>query len=142
MDPQIGQSLHGLSFTLCSTLCPCISFRQEHFWVKILEVSGWPHPSTWETCLTSAYGLDRFSSSFWVISANPILIGSCKALTFLAFGTFWLLTPVPHPPLIHNSVQIPGPLYISSISSHTDSCPLFPLPLFSCSQVPPTLYYP
>ena len=25
MDPQVGQSLDGLSFSLCSTLCPCIS---------------------------------------------------------------------------------------------------------------------
>jgi hypothetical protein len=31
-----GQSLHGLSFNLCSTLCPYISFRQEPFWVKNL----------------------------------------------------------------------------------------------------------
>ena len=31
MDPQVGQTLDGLSFSLCSTLCPCISFRQEQF---------------------------------------------------------------------------------------------------------------
>jgi hypothetical protein len=45
MDPQVGQSLYGLSFSLCSILCPCISFRQEQFWVKIFEMSGWSHPS-------------------------------------------------------------------------------------------------
>jgi hypothetical protein len=28
---QVGQSLDGLSFSLCSTLSPCISFRQEQF---------------------------------------------------------------------------------------------------------------
>jgi hypothetical protein len=43
---QVGQTLDGLSFSLCSTLCSCISFRQEQFWVKILEIVGWPHPST------------------------------------------------------------------------------------------------
>jgi hypothetical protein len=46
MDPLVGQSLDDLSFSLCSTLCPCISFRQEQFWVKNLEMSGWPHPLT------------------------------------------------------------------------------------------------
>jgi hypothetical protein len=45
MDPQAGQSLDGLSFSLCSTLCPCISFRQEQSLVKILEMGGWPHTS-------------------------------------------------------------------------------------------------
>ena len=44
MDPQVGQSLDSLSFILCSTLCPCISFRQEQFWVKILRRVGGPIP--------------------------------------------------------------------------------------------------
>jgi len=26
--------------------CPCISFRQEQFWVKIFEMGGWPLPSS------------------------------------------------------------------------------------------------
>ena len=39
---QVGQTLDGLSFSLCSTFCPHISFRQEPFWVKNLEMSGWP----------------------------------------------------------------------------------------------------
>jgi hypothetical protein len=44
MDPQVGQSLDGLSFGLHSIPCPCISFRQEQFWVKILERVGGPIP--------------------------------------------------------------------------------------------------
>ena len=32
MDCMVGQSLNGLSFSL--HFCPCISFRQEQFWVK------------------------------------------------------------------------------------------------------------
>jgi hypothetical protein len=66
MDPQVGQSLDGLSFSLCSTLYPSISFRQEQFWVKILEVGGWPHSSTGGPCLTSGYGLNRFSLPYVV----------------------------------------------------------------------------
>jgi hypothetical protein len=45
LDPQVGQSLDGLSFSLCSTLCLCISFRQEQFRVKIFEKDGWSYPS-------------------------------------------------------------------------------------------------
>ena len=30
MDPQVGQSLVGLSFSLCSTLCLCI-YSHEYF---------------------------------------------------------------------------------------------------------------
>jgi hypothetical protein len=41
---QVGQALHGLSFSLCSILCPCISFRQEQYWVKILEMVSGPIP--------------------------------------------------------------------------------------------------
>jgi hypothetical protein len=61
MDPQVEQSLDGLSFSLCSTLCPCISFRQEQIWVKFLDMGGWPYSSTGGPCLTSVYGLYRFS---------------------------------------------------------------------------------
>jgi hypothetical protein len=59
MDPQVGQSLDGLSYSLCSILCPCISFRQEQFWVNIFEMGGWPHPSTGDR-----YGLCRFYLPF------------------------------------------------------------------------------
>jgi hypothetical protein len=28
MDPQVGHSLNGLSFSFCSTLCLCISYHE------------------------------------------------------------------------------------------------------------------
>ena len=34
----MGWSLDGLSFSLCSFSCPCHSFEQEQFWVKIFEM--------------------------------------------------------------------------------------------------------
>jgi hypothetical protein len=46
MDPQVGQFLDDLSFCLCSTFCPSISFRQANFWVKMFETLGKLHPST------------------------------------------------------------------------------------------------
>ena len=51
------------------SFCPCVSFRQEQFWVKI-EVDGWPRPSTGG----HAYLLELVSlgsmSSLLDISAN------------------------------------------------------------------------
>ena len=57
--PWWGQSLDGLSFSLCSTLCLCTSFWQEEFWINIFDVGGWPHPST----RGHAYPLDMVSTS-------------------------------------------------------------------------------
>jgi hypothetical protein len=47
-DESPGGAVSGwpFFFSLCSTLCPCISFRQVQFWIKILEMGGWPDPST------------------------------------------------------------------------------------------------
>jgi hypothetical protein len=59
MDPEVGQSLDGRSFSLCSTLCPCISFRQKQFWVNIFEIGGCLYPSNWGHTLP----LDMVSTS-------------------------------------------------------------------------------
>jgi hypothetical protein len=40
MDPQVEQSLDGLPFHLCYTFCPCISYIQQQFRVKIFEIGG------------------------------------------------------------------------------------------------------
>lgn len=42
MDPQVGPPMHCLSFSLCSTLRPWISIRQEQFWVIFLIWVGDP----------------------------------------------------------------------------------------------------
>jgi hypothetical protein len=123
------QSLDDLCFNLCSTLCPHISFRQEQFWVKNLEMSVWHHPLVDDL----DYTLDMVStgSPFHLLglSANLFPIGSWESLAFLAFGTcWWLPTPIHQAPLLHNSVQIPDYLYIMHTSSHTWFCaPLSPL---------------
>ena len=41
MYPQVGKS-----FSLCSISCPCSSFSQERFLVKIFEMAGWHHSLT------------------------------------------------------------------------------------------------
>jgi hypothetical protein len=88
MDPQVRQSLDGLSFSLCSIFYPCLSFEQGHFWVENFEMCGWPHPST-GGC---AYLLEVVSTgciSFLMsILAKVIAIGSWKPLASLVSGTF------------------------------------------------------
>jgi hypothetical protein len=46
MDLRVERSLDRLSFGLCSTLSPHISFRQKTSGLKNLEMSRWPHPPT------------------------------------------------------------------------------------------------
>ena len=76
-DESLGGAVSGgLSFSLCSTFCPCISFRQGQFWVKIYEMGGCPHPST-RGCV---YPLDTVSivslSLLLGILANVLPVGS------------------------------------------------------------------
>jgi hypothetical protein len=52
------QFLNGISFNLWSNLCPCISFRQNQFWVKILRIDG-----LWE----GAYAITRWC---WLLLAT------------------------------------------------------------------------
>ena len=88
MDPQVGQCPDGPSFNLCSIFCHCLSFGQEHFWVKNFEIGGWPPPSTGD----HAYLLEVVSigsiSSLLGISANVIPVGYEESLTSLESGTF------------------------------------------------------
>jgi hypothetical protein len=56
--------MDGLSFSVCSSCYPCISFRKQQFWVKIFEMGGWPYPSSGG----HAYLLKVFSSG----SVSPL----------------------------------------------------------------------
>ena len=94
------QSLNGFSFSLCSTLGSRISFRHGKFWVKSLEMRGWPHSPT----RGLASPLDMVStdspSPLLGISANLTPVGSWEPLTFLASETSFYggypQFPIPH----------------------------------------------
>jgi hypothetical protein len=73
-----------------------------------------------------------------VISANVIPIGSCEVLGSLASVSFYWLTPVLYPTLLHTCFPFYDPLYFS----HIWPCSLLPLPLLSHSQIPLSLYLP
>jgi hypothetical protein len=92
MDPLVGQSLDGPSFSLCSISCPCSSFTQEHFLVKIFKMGGWHHSLTegigrgcdggWGTWGRHTYLLEVVSRfylpllwAFW-LNSSPLGLGS------------------------------------------------------------------
>ena len=86
MDPEVGQFLDDLSFSLCSTLCPCISFRQEQFWVNILRMRSGPipqlgaMPNLW-ICLHSFSPL----CCVFMLMSSLLVLGPFESL---ASGTF------------------------------------------------------
>ena len=87
MDPKFGWSLDGLFFSLLH-FCPCISFKQEQFQVKILNMGGWSHASFG----SSVYLLEEVSSGsispLLGILAKAIPIESSDPLTAQVSGTF------------------------------------------------------
>jgi hypothetical protein len=92
MDPYVGKSLDGPSFTCF----PLIFFRQKQIWVKHLEMSTWPHPSTGDL----AWPLDMFltGSPYPLLSISTNVI-PCWVLGAYCFSGIWdLLVATPSSP--------------------------------------------
>ena len=123
-------SLDFLSFRFSAIFCPYLSFRQKEFLVKNLQMGGRPHLST----QGNGYLLEVVSkgsiSPLLCIQASIIPIWSWQPLVSLASGTFQWLPPVPHPPLLHISIQCPNPLCLS-LSIHDPSLLFSPSPHLS-----------
>ena len=111
MDPQVGHSLDGPSFSLCLISCPCSSFAQEHFWVKNFEMggcnqpltedNGWGRGGVWmgrSTPIHWRWSLQVLSSPYLSISSKVISFASWKPHVSLMSETFKSLSPIPHPP--------------------------------------------
>ena len=131
MDPQVGQSLDGPSFSLCLISCPCSSFAQEHFWVKNFEMGGCNQPLTEgnigvgvgrRTAILWSWPLQVLSSPSLCISAKLIPFVSWEPHDSLMSETHKRLSSVPHPPT---------PTYFCSIS-----WPFFFILFFSWPFVP------
>ena len=131
MDPQVGHSLDGPSFSLCLISCPCSSFAQEHFWVKNFEMGGCNQPLTEgnigvgvgrHTAILWSWSLQVLSSPSLCISAKVIPFVSWEPHDSLMSETHKRLSSVPHPPT---------PTYFCSIS-----WPFFFILFFSWPFVP------
>ena len=116
VDPKVGWILDGLSFSLCSIFCPCISSRQKQFQVKIFEMGGWAHPSTRGYAHLLEVVSSGSISSLLGISANIFAVGSWEPSFPWNLG---LSSGSSNLPLLHISIHFPGPLDFSPLSSHT-----------------------
>ena len=128
--------MDGLSFSLCSTRCPRISFRQEPFWVQIFEFGGWPHPSTGECAYPLCKSLRVLFALSWVFQLMSFPLGSWNLLLpwHLGLSSGYLQFPILH--CLHTSVQFSDPLYFSwsppipVITAPISYIPLSPMIIF------------
>jgi hypothetical protein len=74
--------------------CPCVSFRQEHFWARNFEKGGWPNPSTRDHAYLLKVASTGSISLLLHISSKVILIDSWEPLASLAPGILQWLSPV------------------------------------------------
>jgi hypothetical protein len=123
-DPQVRQSLDGLSFSLCSIFfVPVFPLDRNIFWVRNCEMSRWPHSFT----RGLAYLLEVVSTGciylLLCISANVIPVGSWELFASLASGTFQWLSLVPHP---HCSIFLFNFLTLSTSLPSPSVQPRFP----------------
>jgi hypothetical protein len=149
MDPQVGQSLGGLSFSLCSTLFPHISFGQGQFWVTILRRVGGPIPQ--QGAVPNLWMCSRqvLSPLCWVfqLMSFPLSPGSLLLSWGLGLSVSYLQFPITHcyTPLFNFlnictsllSPSTPNPTHLPFCSSPLSlflPSPSHPLPTSHTSQ--------
>ena len=81
IDTQVGQSLDGHSFSLCPTLFPSISFRQEQFSSYNFGKGGWLHPLMGAVPNHWIWSLQVFLSLLFGTSTNVIPVESWDFLS-------------------------------------------------------------
>jgi hypothetical protein len=119
--------------SVSAPFCLCSSFRQEHLWVKNLEMGEWSQSSTrGHTYLLEVVSTGSISPLLCV-SAKVIPTESWEPLASLTPEAVQLLIPVPHPTTLHIFIQFSDPLYLSPVPSNTWFYPL----LSSPSSLPP-----
>jgi hypothetical protein len=128
----VGQSLDGLSFSLCSTLVPGFLLDRSNSELKFLRLVSGAIPQTGETPNLSI----GFLSLCWVFQLMSSLLGPGSLLISwsLRLSVGYPQFPIPH------CYTSPDAL-TSSLSPHThDPAHSFPLPLFFSFQFCPSLY--
>lgn len=136
-QPPGGAVFDDFSIRLCSTLCPNITFREEQFWNKILRRVGGPIPQPVALPNLLGWPLQLLYPLRWVFQLTSSLLGP-EILLLPGIWDLLVATPFTHSRLLHTAVQIPDPLYITPLSSHNRSCPIFP----SFCSLPPKFLPP
>jgi len=119
----MGQSLDGLSFSFCSTLCPCIFDRRNSGLIFVRWVDGnIPKPEV--VPIHWMWSLQVLSPLCWVFW---LPVGSWESVGVPGMWDFLVVNPSSLPLLLYTYFQIPDPLYFL-ISSHIWTA--LPLSLF------------
>ena len=113
----MGQSLDGLSFSLYSTLCFFISFRQEPFWIKFLRFIGDPIPQLEAVTVHWIWSLQVLSPLCWTFRLTSSLLGSGNILSPWHLKLSSDYSQFLIPPRLHTSFQFSDPLSFSSCTA-------------------------
>jgi hypothetical protein len=119
MDPRWSSLWMAFPSVSAPLFVPVFPLDRSYSGLKFLRWLSGPIPQPGAVRNLWIWSLQVLSPLWLGISANVIPVGSWEPLAFLAYGAFWWLPPDPYPPLLHTSIQIPDPLYISTISSPT-----------------------
>ena len=145
MDPTLGRSLDGLSFSFHSILVPAFLLDHNNSESNTERSVGGPIPP-----LESPVHLLEVISSGSIspllgILAKVIPIETGDLLTSQISGSFYRFLPPPSPPLqLHISIHFPNPLGFSPVSPLPPYLILSPFALLLCfpNQVPLSLCLP
>jgi hypothetical protein len=122
-----------------SLFFPVFSLDMHSPGLKILRWVCGPIPQLWSVPIHCICSLQVLSPLCWIFLLMLSSLCPENLLHLWYLRIFSGLPPLPHPPLLHTSIQFPDPPYFFHISSHTWSWPPFSLPLLSLNQVPPSL---
>ena len=88
MDPKLGRSLGGLSFSLCFIFVLIFPLDRNNSGSRIVKMGRWPHASAGDYVYLLEVVCLGSTSSLLGISAKVVPIGSWEPLTSLVSGTF------------------------------------------------------
>jgi hypothetical protein len=135
---NLSQLLVGSSLSLCSIPCPCISRRQDKFWVNNFGGRLLYLLLNCGLCMATGVGLFRFhipnavSHPYWFLGTSLIQVSVI----------FWICPPPPRPHQLQIATHSFGHLAISPVPlPHMILTP--PIPLFyPLSDPAPSLHLP
>ena len=145
IDPKLGWSLDLLSLSLFSIFCPCNSFRQEQFWVRIFDCNGNFIPPIHSLSFYWRWILQVLSPHYWAfhLRSHPLVHEDLLLSKSLVLSRGYSTS---NPLRLHISICSAGPQGFSPVSLPPPYLIIFlffpPPSLPSPTQIPPSLCLP
>jgi hypothetical protein len=139
---MVGQTLDGLCFSIYATFAPVFPLDRNNSGLNFLRWVSVPSPQLRITPAYWGWPLTVLSPLCWEFQLMSSTLGPESLLYPWCLGLFSGSPPLSYPsPLLHVSIDSPGPLVFSPIFSHTWTCPTFFL-TSSLSYLGPSLPLP